>query len=291
MDNVIPERRPHPAVVTAALLVVVAGIGWLDQNTGPGIAFALLYLLPVLAAGWWSGMRSALAVAAGAGAVWLLADEAIQAETRPSVVLWNASTRLMIFFGTGWLAARVRGSQERLAALLERERELGRVDLMTDLPNRRGFIERLMMEASRCRRSEQPICLAYLDLDNFKKVNDRYGHAAGDALLSHIGRAIRSTIRAGDIAARLGGDEFAILFWNADPKAVEAIARRLIDAVKEVGKPYPDAQLGASVGIADFQSVPDSTEEILSRADAAMYAAKSEGKGKLVIWRGEASDA
>jgi len=281
------RRRGPVALVVGGLVTVIAAIGWLDHATGPEIGFSLFYLLPVLAAGWWFGMPAALIASTAASVAWLLADEVNHAGDHLLVTAWNGFTRVAIFTGIGWLAAHVRGGRDRLAKLLDRERELGRVDLMTDLPNRRGFIERLLMEASRCRRSAQPICLAYLDLDNFKRVNDRYGHAAGDALLSQIGRAIRSTIRAGDLAARLGGDEFAILFWNADRAAVETIARRLIESVREVGRSYPEAELGASVGIAYFESVPDSTEEILSKADGAMYEAKSEGKGRLVIWRAE----
>jgi diguanylate cyclase (GGDEF)-like protein len=133
--------------------------------------------------------------------------------------------------------------------------------------------------------------VAYLDLDNFKGVNDRYGHVVGDELLSRIGAALRSTIRAGDIAARLGGDEFAILFWNAERGAIEGIAQRVIERIDEVGHDYPEAGLGASVGIAHFTGVPESVEDILTRADHAMYQAKAAGKGCLVVWRSETSAA
>jgi diguanylate cyclase (GGDEF)-like protein len=267
------------------LLLLIAIVGWLDYITGPEVGFSLFYLLPILAAAWWLGGTEALVVAAVGSVAWFLADESLHPPGHIPVSIWNAFTRLTIFSLVGLLVARVRGHRDRLEELLERERRLGRVDAMTELPNRRGFVERLMLEASRCRRTGQPICVAYLDLDNFKTINDRYGHVVGDELLSRFGRSLKAAIRAGDMAARLGGDEFAVLFWDADRGAVEAIARRIIESVNEAGRNFPGVGLGASVGIAYFERVPDSVEEILQRADRAMYEAKAQGKGRLVIWR------
>ena len=272
-------------IAVAFSVCVIAAIGRLDFMTGPDIGFSLFYLLPILATGWWFGSAAALVTASAASLTWFLADEGFHSGGYLLISIWNGFTRLVIFSFMGVMTARARKDRDQFKNLLQREREQARVDIMTGLPNRRGFIERLMVEASRCRRSSQAICLAYLDLDNFKLINDRHGHSAGDSLLSEIGRALSSTIRAGDLAARLGGDEFAILFWNTDRGAVESIAQRIIDGIREVGRRYPDAGLGASVGIAHFERVPESVEEILQRADNTMYEAKSLGKGRLVVWR------
>src|SRR5262249_6287671 len=119
---------------------------------------------PILAAGWWLGLGAALATALVAGAGALAADAFAPDRLHLFISIWNGLTRLVMFCVVGTLTARTRGSRDRLRALLERERELARIDPMTGLPNRRAFIERLMMEASRCRRSGQPLCVAYLDL-------------------------------------------------------------------------------------------------------------------------------
>jgi diguanylate cyclase (GGDEF)-like protein len=271
--------------IVALTLCLIAAIGRLDFVTGPDIGLSLFYLLPILAIAWWLGTAPALVTAGAASLSWFLADATVHSSGYLFISIWNGFSRLVIFAFIAVMTSRARMDRDRFKSLLQREREQARVDIMTGLPNRRGFIERLMVEASRCRRSSQALCLAYLDLDNFKLINDRHGHSAGDSLLSEIGRALSSTIRAGDLAARLGGDEFAILFWNTDRGAVESIAQRIIDGIREVGRRYPDAGLGASVGIAHFERVPESVEEILRRADNTMYEAKSLGKGRLVVWR------
>ena len=272
-------------LVVTLIVCVIAALGRLDFVTGPDIGVSLFYLLPILVTGWWFGTTAAIVTAVAASLSWFLADESYHTNGSLLISVWNGFTRLVIFTFMGYMTSRARMDRDRFKGLLLREREQARADIMTGLPNRRGFIERLMVEASRCRRSSQPICVAYLDLDNFKLINDRHGHSAGDSLLAEIGRALSSTIRAGDLAARLGGDEFAILFWNTERTAVESIAQRIIDGISEVGRRYPDAGLGASVGIAHFERVPESVEEILKGADNAMYEAKSLGKGRLVVWR------
>jgi diguanylate cyclase (GGDEF)-like protein len=270
--------------VLAGLLGAIGVVGWLDFTTGPRVGLSLLYLAPVAAAAWWLGAASAGVCGAAAGVAWLWADVASREPVELPVSLWNGFTRLAIYIAIGLLLSRVRSDRRRLTDLLEREKSLARTDPITGLMNHRGFVESLMREASRCRRTVSPLCLAFMDLDNFKQVNDRYGHAAGDAFLQRIARAISDTVRAGDIPARLGGDEFVILFWDVDRRAVEGIAQRLIDRVKEAGREYPEAGPGLSVGIAYFDVPPDSTEEILKRADNAMYEAKTLGKGLMAVW-------
>jgi diguanylate cyclase (GGDEF)-like protein len=272
------------SLALVVLVLFVAWIGWVDMVTGVEVGMSLFYLIPVVMAGWWLGPMAAAICAAASTIAWLTAD--LQATERASLLpsLWNGFTRLIIFTVMGLLVSRVRTDHSRLRDLLDREKTLARTDAVTGLMNHRGFLETLMREASRCRRAEQPLCLAFMDLDNFKQVNDRYGHAAGDTLLARIARAIRETVRGGDVPARLGGDEFVVLFWDVDRAAVEGIAQRIIDRVRMAGEEYPEAELGASVGIAFFGIPPDSVEEILKRADNAMYEAKTMGKGLFAVW-------
>ena len=277
-------RAAREVLETAGLLVAVAVVGVVDYRGGSRLDYSLLYLLPILAAGWRLSLPAVVVTSSAAGAVLFAANFSL-AEPRSIVVdVWTGFSRLIIYLAVGLLTARVRRDRDRLRKLLDREALLARTDAITGLPNTRGFTERLLTETSRSRRAGRPLCLAYIDIDNFKSLNDHYGHATGDAILVRIAAAIRDTIRAGDVPARLGGDEFAILFWEVDRSAVEGIARRIMERIRDVGASYPAAALGASVGIAFFERPPDSSEDILKQADASMYEAKALGKGRMVVW-------
>ncbi|HTC77354.1 MAG TPA: diguanylate cyclase, partial [Terriglobales bacterium] len=115
----------------------------------------------------------------------------------------------------------VRASEEQLAAALAAEKELSRSDPLTGLPNRRAFYEVALAEADRARRYRHPLSLAYLDVDNFKQVNDDYGHDAGDELLVRVAEVLRRNLRNNDIVARLGGDEFAMLLPETPASATD----------------------------------------------------------------------
>src|SRR5438105_1846241 len=139
------------------------------------------------------------------------------------------------------------------------------------LANGRAFTERLRQELARAQRDHTPLCLAYIDLDNFKRVNDAHGHAAGDELLRSIAQAIRETVRASDVAARLGGDEFAVLFVGTRAEAADATAQRLLGCLERITALRPGLNLGASIGMALYPSPASSPEEMIRAADAAMY--------------------
>jgi diguanylate cyclase (GGDEF)-like protein/PAS domain S-box-containing protein len=152
-------------------------------------------------------------------------------------------------------------------------------DPLTGLANRKLFDELLVRAVFRSERSRRAIAVLYLDLDGFKDVNDVFGHAAGDRVLSETARRLESVIRPGDIVARLGGDEFVVLCENlVSPEDAEKIATRIVQAV---GKPIPVAAgvatVTASVGIA-LSSIGESAASIVARADEAMYRTKQDGK-------------
>ena len=151
------------------------------------------------------------------------------------------------------------------------------VDPLLDILNRRGFARELRRALAFLQRYPGEAALLYVDLDSFKAVNDRHGHAAGDALLKAITRTLTSHVRASDVVARLGGDEFGVLLWNIGPQQTLSKARELeglIGAVK-IGEGEPDARAGASIGVASL-TVGMTPEEIIDAADRAMYARKGE---------------
>jgi diguanylate cyclase (GGDEF)-like protein len=171
---------------------------------------------------------------------------------------------------------------ERLLAELEHSRARivdleAKVDIdpLTDLFNRRGFERELKRSVAYVKRYGVSAALIFLDLDGFKPVNDRHGHAAGDAVLKAVAAAIVAEVRASDIAARIGGDEFAVLLWNVSDAAATAKAAALERAVYATPVQWGASTLvvGASAGVA-LAGALDSPGELLARADAAMYARK-----------------
>ena len=165
----------------------------------------------------------------------------------------------------------------------ERIVALSRTDSMTGLLNRRAFFEEeLPRRIARLKRSRQSAALFYVDMDNFKRVNDVHGHQKGDDAIMFLRDLLTDFSRPGDVIARLGGDEFAMWLDGIGAEATIGRAENLIDRSKSMAEFSGDAghPLGISVGIAIFE--PDSKEtldELVARADAAMYAIKNAGKG------------
>lgn len=282
-----PLRTALGLLAVAALALV----GLLDYVTGPWVSFALLYVAPVLAAAWWLGRAPAAIAGLTAGLAWFVAEAWGHRGEPTRTLVWNSSTRLLMLLAMGSMVARIRADRQRLQAanrrlaeLLDGAERLARTDPLTGLPNRRAFLERLADEVARSRRSRRAICVAYLDVDNFKRLNDRKGHAEGDEFLKLVAHAIRDTIRSSDVAARLGGDEFAVLFVEATRDSAELLAQRLLQRLRALGDLHPGLDLGASIGMALFEAAPERADELLQRADEAMYQAKSAGKHRFSLW-------
>jgi diguanylate cyclase (GGDEF)-like protein len=183
---------------------------------------------------------------------------------------------------TATLAAeieRLRGALEQSEARIEELQQSAHEDALTGLLNRRGFERAFARTIAYLKRYGGSAALIYLDLDNFKPVNDKYGHAAGDVVLREISRLIASSVRASDIVARIGGDEIAVMLLNIDATQTELKARALEARAKNAGFEMSGTALdiGLSAG-ATMLSGDDELEAALKRADAAMYARKKERK-------------
>ncbi len=163
---------------------------------------------------------------------------------------------------------------------------LANIDPLTGLGNRQAMWQRLNIECERHARNHQPCCIAMLDLDFFKPVNDTYGHAVGDMVLRSIASLLAASVRPYDAVFRFGGDEFILCLPNADSRAAWAIVERLrlrvanwAIAIKEDG----EVRTTASIGIAPLTS-EDGVEAGLEHADAALYAAKRTGRNRVYVW-------
>jgi diguanylate cyclase (GGDEF)-like protein len=155
-------------------------------------------------------------------------------------------------------------------------------DTLTGLPNRALFRDRATVSLARAGRSGAIVSVLFIDLDGFKNVNDSLGHEAGDELIVEMGLRLRALIRPSDTLARLGGDEFAVLVEDPRTKLADVLANRMLDAIRQPSRLRgKEVFVGASIGIAE--AAPEITvEEILRNADTAMYAAKEQGKNRVV---------
>jgi diguanylate cyclase (GGDEF)-like protein len=179
------------------------------------------------------------------------------------------------FAEPGGETARLHAEVERLQARLARVERLADHDALTPLLNRRGFMRELNRALASCRRHRTDATLIYLDLDGFKGVNDRLGHAAGDAALIAVARTLEAHIRETDVAARLGGDEFAVILTYADAQAGTLKARALADAIAAIPMVWGGerVRLCASWGVRAFEA-DMSADQMLAEADAAMFVRK-----------------
>jgi diguanylate cyclase (GGDEF)-like protein/PAS domain S-box-containing protein len=158
-------------------------------------------------------------------------------------------------------------------------------DNLTGLPNRAAF-DRALATANASAQGGRRHCLLYIDLDNFKPVNDTSGHAAGDALLKQVAQTIRGVCRSHDLAARIGGDEFAVILEDCPLPGGKVVAEKILRAIGALvfswtGREY---RVGASIGVSTLGAGPASALDALGEADAACYAAKGSGRGKVVAY-------
>jgi diguanylate cyclase (GGDEF)-like protein len=187
------------------------------------------------------------------------------------------------------LVARVRSHLQRLAAL----RDMAIRDGLTRCYNHKYFKIRLGQEIARCRRYKSGLTLGILDVDHFKRVNDTYGHQAGDTVLAHLGSLVQASVRSTDVVARYGGDEFGLLFIEAGAKEANAITIRLLEristqsarlapAVEQDEAEALTVPLTVSVGVTHL--VPeDDMEAFIKRADRALFDAKAAGRNQVKI--------
>lgn len=165
--------------------------------------------------------------------------------------------------------------RDRMARLLEAAEQLADRDTLTPTFNRRAFIRELHRTMSEVERYETPAAVIYFDLDGFKALNDNFGHAAGDAVLVHVGRLLSDSVRESDIVGRLGGDEFGVILNHVEADEARAKAASLSDMlntapVLHAGQAH---RVTASVGVHVIATVED-PETAIARADEAMYADK-----------------
>jgi diguanylate cyclase (GGDEF)-like protein len=160
-------------------------------------------------------------------------------------------------------------------------------DALTGIANRRHFIDTAPALIELCRRHKRPISVLMIDIDHFKRINDEYGHPAGDSVIRSVAEVIRAKLRTEDLPARYGGEEFAVVLPETAPDSAVFAAERIrqsIEKTRIVPAPDRSIQVTISVGVAGYTDLPAGSglEELIRQADAELYKAKRQGRNRVV---------
>jgi len=273
----IPYKKPsyqNKSYLLLASLVFIVLLGAIDYATGFEIAFALFYLLPVSLTSWFIGKKTGITISIVSAAIWQIANS-LAGEKFSSIYIpyWNAITRLGFFVVVTLLIVELRRA-------IDHERELSRTDYLTGALNSRAFSEIALVEISRLQRYHNSFAIAYLDLDNFKEINDQFGHNVGDTVLQVVVSTIKSTIRITDSVSRLGGDEFAILFQVGNADMAYQTISRLVKSLDIAMKTH-QWPITFSAGVIFCPTPPASVNDMIRQVDQMMYRVKNNGKNGI----------
>ncbi|HZE93161.1 MAG TPA: GGDEF domain-containing protein [Gemmatimonadales bacterium] len=262
------------ALRLAGYVVLMLLVYWANVFTPSTARLAILYVVPVLLVTWTDGVVWGIVFGvASIGLREMVAWDQMPPDTPLGWRIANGAAYVAVVALAMAGLENLRRSQALLARLVIQ-------DQLTNVLNARAFAERLTQELDRNRRYPRPLALMYMDLDNFKVINDTHGHQTGDAVLRLVADAMRSSVRQADVVGRLGGDEFAVLMPETDAQLADAAAKRLVASLRNVFKGTPNVT--ASIGVVSCTATDASTDDLLRRADQAMYDAKKMGKDRVV---------
>ena len=258
----------------AFALAYVFFLGIADAATGFELSLSIFYLVPVAVSAWYAGRLAGLAMAAISASTWFLADMlAGHAYSSWVIAVWNALVRFGYFVITAHLLNLLHGR-------LDLERQLARTDSLSGALNRRAFREQLDYALALAARNGKPLTLAYLDLDDFKRINDTLGHAAGDETIRSVVRVLTEATRRIDIVARIGGDEFALLLPNTNLAGAKRLLHKAQTAL-DAASVHEQHPIRCSIGAVTFSKDMPDCDQALGAADALMYRVKSAGKNAI----------
>jgi diguanylate cyclase len=259
----------------ALLLTAVAAVAYLERSLGGSLDLRLLYFLIVLCAAILLPRLVALAVAA-AVAVVSVGISGVEG----TILIINGLTHLLMY---GYAALLTNNWEQERRRLMR----MSRVDELTGLHNLRALQEQLPTWLGPAARTGRRMAVMMMDVDGFKSVNDRLGHAVGNELLKEVANLLRFAVRVGDEPFRFGGDEFVLLLSDADAPGALVVASRIQDIYRSMGQTLrgTDVDVTFSIGIAVFPQDGNTPEALLERADEALLEAKRTGHAKIVRYQ------
>ncbi|MEJ2568358.1 MAG: diguanylate cyclase [candidate division WOR-3 bacterium] len=248
--------------------------GFLDYFTGPEIAFSLIYLIPVAISAWFTKKPFAIVVSIISAATWMDAEIVSgRFYSHVAIHFWNTLTMLGFFLVITLLL-------DSLKTNLNNEQVLSRIDYLTGVMNPRSFYELMEAEIERCRRYKHPFTIAYFDMDNFKSINDQFGHPVGDDVLRTIAHTIKKNLRKIDAVARLGGDEFVVLLPETDNKDAVRAIKKIREAFIQ-NTSLKNYSITFSIGVLTCDKDLPNMDKTMKLADSLMYSVKKRGKNGI----------
>lgn len=255
-------------------LAFVALVGVKSHPLNAEFSYWLIYLIPVFIVTWFSERWAGIVISTICALTWIIGDISSGITySHFTIPYWKATARLGSFLILTFTFS-------SLKSALKNEKEVSRTDSLTGVGNRRYFNELAEMEIHRSLRYKHPFTIIYIDLDDFKMINDYFGHSKGDHVLRAVAQAIQKEIRSTDKIARLGGDEFLVLLPETGFEAAELIFSKIRRVSAEITEreAWP---IAFSMGGVTFTSPPPKVDEILRISDSLMYAVKNSGKNGI----------
>jgi len=256
----------HHGIIACAFLAI-GFIEYLDYLIGPAISLSIFHVFPVAFATWCLNSKGGLLIAMVSMTAMITAGNYGLNE---GIGICNQ----LLYFGFLLLVV---FALNRLQAYFAHEQKLARTDAVTGVPNRRAFFEYLQYCFKIAAREQMPVSLAYIDLDDFKRINDQYGHSEGDRLLGLVARTLAKSIRGSDFLARFGGDEFALALSGTNRIQAEIVMEKLRQELRQAFV-SENAHITCSIGCVSFNALIPSIEEAIHAADSVMYQVKYRGK-------------
>jgi diguanylate cyclase (GGDEF)-like protein len=263
------ENRSRSFLIGLSILLVIA-IGVIDYLVSPDIA-SIFFLIPVALVSWFVSEKFGILISFACATVWFSIHQLKGEITLQNYLpYWNALIRLAFYLTVNYLLAELHNARKR-------ESKLARTDERTGVANRKLFVELASMELKKSRRYGHPFTVTYIDLDNFKNLNDYGGYKVGDRVLQVVAHTIKNTVRETDIVARIGGDEFIIFLPGLAYEPAQIVINRVRNVLLEVMETnlWP---VTFSVGAITYINCPETVDEIIEKADYLMYVIKNKGK-------------
>ncbi|MCW6036124.1 GGDEF domain-containing protein [Spirulina subsalsa FACHB-351] len=254
--------------------LLLIGLGWLHYSFPVDISFFLFYLVPVAIVTWFIRGEWGILFGVISAVFWLASDLRIELGKHLSAHLWNMSVRSIQFAIIVYLLTAFKRAYNL-------EKTLARFDTLTQTVNRYHFFELLQAQLTLNQKNCISFTIAYIDLDDFKQINDKFGHQVGDNILRKFAHTIQQNIRSQDILGRLGGDEFVLLLPNLNPQEAPTFLKRIQGCLTQITTPDHHS-ITVSIGAATFECFPTSCDEVLEYVDQLMYNVKMSGKNNII---------